>query len=78
MDVNLIGQIEMKKFISKQLTVENVDELASIISSNCCNNHYGVFVKCLQANILNMDRTDSWRVLQAFVAGLRSNTNFSK
>ena len=43
MDVSFIGQIKMKRIILSRLNVDNVDRLATILSSICCNNYFGVF-----------------------------------
>ena len=48
-----------------------------ILSSNCCKQYFGCLVKYSQGKRLNQDMTDTWRVLQYFVAGLQSNTNFT-
>ena len=48
------------------------------MSSNVCDNYFGVLVKFAQGKRLNLDQSDSWRVLQAFVAGLRSNKSFTQ
>ena len=67
----------MKKVISSRLTPELIDKLASVLSSNCCVNYFGILVKLLQGKRLNQDQTDTWRVLQAFVTGLRINPYFT-
>ena len=77
MDISLVGKLEMKKVSSKRLTIENVDKLASILRSNVCENYIGILVKYSQGKRLNLDQTDSWRVLQSFVTGLRSTVNLS-
>ena len=56
---------------------KNLDRIARILSSNCCEQYFGCLVKYSQGKRLNQDMTDSWRVLQYFVAGLRSNANFT-
>ena len=55
MDVNLQGQLEMKKIISTRLTSENADKLAIILSSNFCENYFGVLVEFSEGKILNLD-----------------------
>ena len=77
MDISIIGQTSMKKVISSRLSAANVDKLASVLSSNVCENYFGILVKFSQGKRLNLDQCDSWRVLQAFVAGLRSNPDFT-
>ena len=73
MDISLTGQNEMKKVIISRLNSINLDKLDAILSSNGCENYSGVLVKFSQGKRLNLDQSDSWRVLQAFVAGLRSS-----
>ena len=78
MNISLVGHLEMRKMISKRSTIENTNKLASILSANLCENYFGILVKYSQGKIINLDQTDSWCVLQSFVAGLRSNVNLSK
>ena len=78
MDISLTGQNEMKKVITSRLNSTNLDKLAAILNSNVCENYFGVLVKFSQSKRLNLDHSDSWRVLQAFVAGLRSNKSFTQ
>ena len=78
MDISLTGQSEMKKVIISRLNSINLDKLDAILSSNGCENYSGVLVKFSQGKRLNLDQSDSWRVLQAFVAGLRSNKSFTQ
>ena len=77
MDISLNGQNELKTVIKKRLNEKNLDRIAKILSSNCCEQYFGCLVKYSQGKRLNQDMTDSWRVLQYFVAGLRSNANFT-
>ena len=77
MDMSIEGQMEMKKSISSRLSPELVEKLATILSSNCLENYFGVLVKFSQGKRINQDQTNSWCVLQVFVAGLRSNGNFT-
>ena len=77
MDISLEGQTELKSVIRKRLNVKNVDRLAKILSSNCCENYFSCLVKYSQGKRLNQDMTDEWRMLQYFVAGLRSNADFT-
>ena len=77
MDISIIGQNSMKKVISSRLSAANVDKLASILSSNVCENHFGILVKFSQGKYLNLDQCDSWRGLQALVSGLCSNPDFT-
>ena len=56
MDINIIGQNSMKKVISSQLSVANVDKLASILSSNVCENYFGILVKFSQGKRINLDQ----------------------
>ena len=67
----------VSKVITSRLNADNIDRLASILSSNCCEQYFGILVKYSQEKRLNLDKTDSWRVLQLFVAGLRSSANFT-
>ena len=53
-----------------------MDKLANILSSNCCENYFGVLVKFSEGKRLNLYQIVSRRALQTFVAGLRSNTRF--
>jgi len=55
----------------------NIDRISSILSSNCYEQYFGILVKYSQGKRLNQDKTDHWRMLQIFVAGLRSKTNFT-
>ena len=46
------------------------------MSSNCCEQCFGILVKYTQGKRIILDKTDTWRVLQYFVAGLSCNADF--
>ena len=76
-DLSISRKLPLKQFISSRLNVDNIDCLASILRSNCREQYFGILGKYSQGKRLNLDKTDSWRVLQLFVAGLRINANFT-
>lgn len=77
MNISLKGQDIIKNEIKKRLTRDNIYRIAKILSSNRCENYFGCLVKYSKGKILNVDATNTWHVHQAFVAGLRSNSNFT-
>ena len=76
MDVSLIGQNELKQVIMKRLTPKNVDKVAELMTSNLCELYFGVLAKFTEGKHLNVDQGDAWRIMQYFVAGIRSDANF--
>ena len=59
MDISTNGQMALTKVIQSRLNVDNIDRLASILSSNCCEQYFGILVKYSQGKRLNLDKTDS-------------------
>ena len=39
-------------------------------------NIFGSLVKLTKGKRFNVDRSETWRIIQSFVVGLRSNANF--
>ena len=76
MNISLNGQKRLIKIISTRLTGLNIDEIAKLLSSNVCENHFSCLTKYTQGQRINVDFTDTWRVQQAFVAGIISDSNF--
>ena len=70
MDLSCEGQDILTKVILSRITIENINSIAEILSSNRCENYFSVLVKYTEGKRINMDASDSWRVLHAFVAGL--------
>ena len=58
------------------MTGLNIDEIAKLLSSNVCENYFSCLTKYTQGKRINVDFTDTWRVQQAFVAGIISDSNF--
>ena len=77
MDISNDSQLLLKKVISSRLNEDNVDRIAEILSSNCCEQYFGFLAMYTQGKRLNLDKTDSWRVLQYFVCGIRSSEHFN-
>ena len=76
MNISTSGQHELKSVISKRLTEKNVDKVAELMSSNLCELYFGVLTKFTEGKRLNVDSGDAWRIMQYFVAGMRSDPNF--
>ena len=55
----------------------NIERLSKTLSSNMHKNLFGSLVKLIEDKRLNVNRSETWRVIQAFVAVLRSNANFT-
>ena len=80
MDISNDSQLLLKKLISSRLNEDNVDRIAEILSSNLCKQYFGflaMLAMYTQGKRLNMDKTDSWRVLQYFVCRIRSIEYFT-
>ena len=77
MNVSLETQGEIKKVITSRLTGYTMDQLACILSSNCCEDYFDVLVTFPEGKRLTKNQTNSWRILQEFVAGMRSNVQFT-
>ena len=76
MDISERGQIELKKVILKRVTQDNIDRLTNIMSSNLCELYFGILTKFTEGKRRNVDFSNKWRVMQLFVAGIRSDCNF--
>jgi len=50
MDLSIEGQMEIKEVIYPRLTPELVNKVASMLSSNCCENYLGVLMAFSQGN----------------------------
>jgi hypothetical protein len=68
---------KVTKAITSRIDSSNVDRIARVMSSNLCENYFSVMVKFSQGKRLNLGQSNSWAVLAHFVAGLRSNPDFS-
>jgi hypothetical protein len=73
LSVNEEGQNLISKVITSRVTVKNIDSLAEIISSNCCENYFSALVKYSHGKRLNLAQCDSWTVMCVFAAALLSN-----
>ena len=56
MDISINGEMALSKVITSRLNADNIDRLASIISSNCCEKYFGILVKYSQGKRLNLDK----------------------
>ena len=70
-----IGQKELSTVICKRINAQNVVNVSKVMSSNLCENYYSCLTKYTEGKRLNVDFSDTWRVQQAFVAGLMGNNN---
>ena len=77
MNISLIGQNEIKTIISSRITVDNIDKLAEIMSSNLCELYFGVLNKFSEGKRLNLDHADAWQIMQLFVAGILSDKEYT-
>jgi len=68
---------KVTKVIMSRIDRSNVDQIARVMSSNLCENYFSIMVKFSQGKRLNLGQSNSWAVLAHFVAGLRSNHDFS-
>ena len=66
----------LKSVISKRLRKDNVDKVAELMSSNLCELYFGVLSKYTEGKRLNVDSGDALRIMQYFVAEMRSDSNF--
>ena len=77
MNISLMGQNELKTIISSRITVENIDRLAEIMSSNLCELYFGVLTKFSEGKRINLDHADAWQIMQLFVAGILSDIQYT-
>ena len=76
MDISERGQNELKKVIMKRITQDNINRLANIMSSNLCELYFGIRTKFTEGKRLNVDFSNTWRIIQLFVTGIRSDCTF--
>ena len=73
MGISTTGQLTFQKAMSSHLSIENVNKVSRMLSSNICENYFAILAKHMEGKRINMDEKDNWIVLQNFAAGLRSN-----
>ena len=59
------------------LSNDNLDKVVKILSSNLYENYFSVLVKFTEGKRISTDKSNNWIVLQNFLAGLRTNADFS-
>ena len=70
------GRAQVYKEISKRLDDRNIDRVAMALSSNACENFYGMLTKYTHGKRINYGQTDSWAVFGLYVAGKKSDDRF--
>ena len=76
MSMGKVGQQRVYKEITTRLNASNIDRVALVLSSNDCENFFGMLAKYSHGKRIYFGQTDSWKVYQLLVAGLRSDDNF--
>ena len=56
--------------MSNRLSIENVDKVARMLSSNICENYLAMLAKYIEGKGIDMGKLDNWIILQNFIAGL--------
>ena len=77
MDISFAGQEILCNIILSRITLDNIDRIARILSSNVCENYFSMLTQFTHGKRKNTDFTDTWRVQQYMIAGLKSNANFT-
>lgn len=67
------GQATVFKEISKRLDSSNIDRVAMTMSSNDCENFFGMIAKYSHGKIIFLGQTDSWEAYQLLIAGNKSD-----
>ena len=70
------GQMKCYNKIAKQLDSSNIDCVAETMSSNGCENFFGMMAKFSHGNRIFLGQTNSWEIYQLLVAGKKSFDNF--
>ena len=63
--------------ITKRLDESNIDRVALAMSSNDCENFFGMLVKYSHGKRIFLGQTDSWEVYQLLVAGKKTDDRFA-
>jgi hypothetical protein len=77
MSIGEAGCTKLVNEFKKRVKLSNVAHLACVLSSNCCEYYFSCLVKYSQGKRVNYGQTDTWKVIQDFVAGLKSSPNFT-
>ena len=78
MSISAKGQSALQKVTSSRLSIENLDEVSRVLSSNICEKCFEILAKYVEGKRTNMGKMNNWIVLQTFAAGLRSNGDCSR
>ena len=66
MDINERGQNKLKNIIMKRIAQDNINRLTNIMSSNLCELYFGILTKFTKGKRLNVDFSNTWRIMQLF------------
>ena len=56
MDISSEGQQLLQKVMSLPLSIENLDVVARMLSSNICENYFAILAKHTEGKRINMDK----------------------
>jgi hypothetical protein len=77
MSISKVGHEKLERVIEKRVNMDNVERLARVLSSNCCENYFSCLIKYSQGKRLNYGQTDTWSVIQDLVVGMKSESDFT-
>ena len=76
MSMGTVGQKQVYKEITKRLNESNIDRVALALSSNDCENYFGMLTEYSHGKHMYFGQSDLWQVYQLLVAGLRTDDGF--
>ncbi|KAL7545104.1 hypothetical protein ACHAWF_008471 [Thalassiosira exigua] len=76
MSMGKSGQETCYKEISKRLDESNIDRVAATMTSNGCENFFGMLSKYSHGKRIFWGQSDSWEIFQFLVAGKKSDDHF--